>query len=335
MVFYGYKYTNDKKEGELMKKNILMLILIVTAIFTLTGCKKDKEVVEPIPELPVEEPVVEANEDEKADIMDNFEVLIKKDTNPEEIIDFIDDNIKKLGQLEGDRMIDELERALEANIGDLTNIIFATDKNDELMEIAGLEVYFPEEKIKEIKNSELKEEITKAYDNMYRLVNLEGGFYPIIDYAKLKTYNNNISDEWKEYIAVRAMDSNDIPFSDGGTRISFEELADRLLKTENFLNKYIAGPRQDEMIELYKFKLNAYLKGLPNTPIADYSNKTIYEEVMKSYEETSNMEGYITAHLTYQYKEAIKANKNIVDNKILAKADEYIEEALRMLREYK
>lgn len=318
-----------------MKKSILMLILIVTAIFTLTGCKKEQEVIEPVPEPVVEEPVVEVDEDEKEVIMKEFDRLVTQTSDFEPIVDFIKSNIKKVDQLEGDRMIEELELVLEGNIPDLTNIIFATDKNDELMEIAGLEVYFPEEKIKEIKNSELKEEITKAYDNMYRLVNLEGGFYPIIDYAKLKTYNNNISDEWKEYIAVRAMDSNDIPFGDGGIRIPFEELADRLLKTENFLNKYIAGPRQDEMIELYKFKLNAYLKGLPNTPIADYSDKTIYEEVMKSYEETSNMDGYITAHLTYQYKEAIKANKNIVDNKILAKADEYIEEALRMLREYK
>ena len=319
-----------------MKKNISMLILIMAVVLLLSGCKKKVEPAEaPAPEPQVEKPVKEANEDEKADIMDNFETLIKGSSKPEEIIDFVNNNINRLGQLEGDRMIDELERALEANIENLTNIIFATDKNDELMEIAGLETYFPEDKINEIKDSKLKEEITKAYKDMYRLFNLEGEFYPIIDYSKLKGYNNNISDEWKDYIAVRAMDSDEIPFADDSMIISFEELADRLLKTENFLNKYIAGPRQDEVIELYEIKLKAYLKGLPNTPIADRSNKTIFAEVMKSYEATSNMEGYITAHMAYQYKEAIKANKNIIDNKILAKADGYIQEALRMLKEYK
>jgi hypothetical protein len=319
------------------KNSILTLILIImSVVLVLSGCKKKEDPVEsPNPESPVEEPVGEVNEDEKAAIMDDFDVLIKDKPEPEKIVDYVNQNIKKVDQLEGDRMIDELEKSLEANIENLTNTIFATDKNNELMEIAGLEAYFPEEKIEEIKNSDLKEEITKTYDNMYKLVNLEGEFYPIIDYAKLKTYNNNITDEWKEYIAVRAMDSDEIPFADGSMRISFEELANRLLKTENFLNKYVAGPRQDEMTGLYEIKLNAYLKGLPNTPIADSSSKTISEEVMKSYESTSNMEGYITAHLTYQYIETIKANNSKIDNAVLEKADELITEAVRMLVEYK
>lgn len=318
-----------------MKKGILILILIMTAIFTLTGCKKEQEVIEPVPEPVVEEPVVEADEDEKEAIMEEFDRIVTQVSDFDAIVDFIKVNIKKLGQLEGDRMIEELELVLEGNIPDLTNLLFATDKNNELMEIGGFETYFPKSKISEIKDSKLKEEITKLYDNMYKLVNLEGEYYPIIDYSALKTYNDNISDEWKEYIAIRALDSDEIPFSDGAMRISFEELADRLLKTENYLNKYIAGPRQEEMVELYEIKLRAYMKGLPNTPIADYSDKTIFDEVMKSYEATSNMEGYIAAHMIYQYKEDIKSNKNVINDKILAKADGYITEALRMLKEYK
>ena len=216
-----------------------------------------------------------------------------------------------------------------------TNKIFATDKDGELIKIAGLESYFPEEKISEIKNTELKDEVTKAYDNMYKLVNLEGEFYPIIDYSKLKVYDDNISGEWKEYIAIRAMDSDDIPFSDGGIRITFEDLANRLLKTENFLNSYIDGNRQDELLNLYENKLIAYMKGLPNTSIADPQDNGLISEVLTSYRETANMEGYVTANIIYQYLEVIEENESVIDDKVLSKADGFIAEAVRILKEYK
>ncbi len=318
-----------------MKKNILLPILALLMVIILVGCKKEAEVVEPTPTPPVEEPVEEASEDEKEIIMNDFDSLVGKDSKPEEIISYIDDNIKKLSQLEGDIMIDALEKKLEANTEELMNKIFATDADDEMMALAASEKYFPENKISQIKNDQLKKELTLAHDNMYRFINVEGEFYPIVDYSKLKAYDNNISDEWKTYLSIRAMDSDNMPFADGGLTISFADLADRILKTENFLNTYIGGPRQDELLGLYESKLTAYLKGVPNTPIADYSDKKIFDDVLKSYEATSNNEGYITAHMTYQYIEAIKANKLVIDNKTLAKADEFITEAVRMLKEYK
>lgn len=319
-----------------MRKKIIIPILILAIFVMLTGCKKKEEPVDatPLP-TPVEEPVVEATEDEKEDIMKEFADLIKEKISPEVLITHVNNNIKKLSQIEGDLMVDELERKLQSNIEDLTNKIFATDKDDELIAIAGTEKYFPENKLGEIKNKELKEEMEKSFANMYKFINLEGEFYPIIDYAMFSKYDDNISDEWKEYFQIMAMDSENAPMADGGLTITFEELAERIIKTENHLNKYIGGKRQDQLTELYGNKLNAYMKGLPNTPIADYGNKQIFVEILESYEDTAAKEGYITAFMLNQYVEDIKANKMVIDNNILSKADEYIQEALRMLKEYK
>ena len=317
-----------------MRKKIFLPLLVLVTLLLLAGCKKEPTPVDPTPP-PIEEPVVEVDENEKEVIMTEFEALIDSDKDPEEVIGYINTNIAKLSPLEGDKMIDSLEKKLENNIETLTDRLFELDSDNELINIAGTEPYFPEDKVDEIKNVELKAEVTKTFDNMYRLVNIEGGFYPVIDYTKLQEYDNNISDEWKEYLAIRAMDSDSRPFSDGGITISWEDLADRILKTENFLNKYIAGPRQEELLDLYENKLTAYMKGLPNTPIADPANKKISEDVLKSYETTSNMEGYITAHVVYQYIEAIKANNLTIDNGILNKADELINEAVSMLKEFK
>lgn len=296
-----------------MKKSTFLPILVLMLMLVLVGCKKDPEIVEPTTP-PVEQPVVEVDENEKEVIMNEFNDLIGDNKEPDIMISYINENIAKLSQIEGDKMIDALEISMQDYIETLTNKLFATDKDGELMKIGGLESYFPEEKIDEIKNAELKAEVTKTFDNMYRLVNLEGEFYPIIDYSKLKVYDNNISDEWKEYISIRAMDSDDIPFSDGGIRITFKQLADRILKTENFLNNYIDGNRQDELINLYENKLTAYMKGLPNTSISDPQNKRLLSEVLNSYEES---------------------NESVIDDGVLSKADGLITEAVSILKEYK
>lgn len=318
-----------------MRKKVFLPILVLGIFVLLVGCNKKEEPIEPTPGLPLEEPVVEeATEDEKEVIMNDFNDLISQVASSEDLISFVDDNIKKLSQIEADIMIDELEKKLEGDKEDLMNRIFASDKDNELMAIGGSEKYFPEEKISEIKDKDLKEEIQKAYNNMYRLVNLEGEFYPIVDYSKLSKYNARISDELKEYLEIMAMDSDDLPFADGGITISFEDLADRIIKTESHLNKYIAGLRHESLLSLYDIKINAYMKGLPNTRIFDENNQVL-DEVFASYQETSTLEGYITSFILNQYVEDIKANNGIIDDSIMAKADEYIAEAIRMLQEYK
>ncbi|TJX15367.1 hypothetical protein E9840_02910 [Tissierella creatinini] len=317
-----------------MKKKVVLPILTLAIFLLLVGCKKDKEVVGPTPNPPLAEVPKEATEDEKEVIMNDFNVLMSGDSNSEDFISYVDDNIKKLGQIEADTMIDELEKKLEANKEALMNRIFATDKDNELMDIAGGEKYFPEDKISRIKNDDLKEEVQKAYDNMYKLVNLEGEFYPIVDYSKLTKYSDTISDELKEYLEIMALDSDNLPFADGGITITFEELADRIIKTESHLNKYIAGKRNEELRSLYSMKLVAYMKGLPNTRISDENNQVI-DKVFASYQETAALEGYITSFILNQYVEDIKANNGIIDASIIAKADRYIAEAIRMLEEYK
>lgn len=327
--------TIKKKEGMSMRKKVFLPILVLVIFVLLAGCNKKEEPVEPTPAPPqVEEPVEEATEDEKEVIMNDFSALISQEGISEDLITYVDNNIKKLSQIEADIMVDELEKRLEADMRELMNRIFATDKDDELMDIAGTEKYFPEEKISEIKDNDLKDEIQKAYDNMYRLVNLEGEFYPIIDYSKLTKYSSNISDEFKEYFEIMAMDSDDLPFSDAGITISFEDLADRIIKTEGHLNKYIAGKRHEELSSLYSMKLVAYMKGLPNTRISG-EDKVILDEVFASYQETAALEGYVTSFVLNQYVEDIKANNGIIDDSIMVKADEYIIEAIRILQEYK
>lgn len=319
-----------------MKKRLFIPILIIVVFaLLLNGCKKDppEEETDSIP-APNNGEIEEVEEDEKAQIMEDFFDLVE-DNDSLRIKEFIDENIEKLSQLEGNQMIDNLEKSLEDNLADATDRLLTKDENGELMDIAGEDSFFPMEKVSQIKNEELKREVTTLFDTMYKLVNLEGDFYPIVDYARLQEYNNYVTDEWKEYLAVMAMDSTNLAFVDGSLAISYDNLANRILKTENYLNKYLDSSRQEKMIDNYHNKISLYLKGVDNTPIADLTSNRIYDDILDSYIITSHNEGYITANILGRYVEVIVDNKKIIDDEILELADELISEAIEILTEYK
>lgn len=326
-----------------MKKKKLITIISMSLILLLiiVGCSDNNEVEDvdtDIADENLEDNELKEDDDEEDEsqrIMEEFREMAENSPDPDVLVEFMDENIDKISAIDADEMINALEVSLEENRRDYQDRISELDKENELMDIAGDKIVFDSSSIEDIENEDLKEEVNELYSNMYKLQNIEGGFYPVIDYAKLKTYDNYITEEWKEYLMIKSLEAEDRAMSDGSLNISFNELADRILKTENYLNKYINGARHEEMLKNYENKINAYLKGLPNTEIKDSDTGKIKDEVLESYKEVANKENYMTTHTVYEYLEAIKGNDYIIDESILEKADELIEEALRMLREFK
>ena len=81
------------------------------------------------------------------------------------------------------------------------------------------------------------------------------------------------------------------------------------------------------MLKEYEYKISAYLKGLPNSPIMDYESKEINKEVLESYKKTMDKE-YEISHIVKDYVEFIRDRDNIIDEVVLEKADELIVKAL-------
>ena len=146
-----------------MKKRLLVPILILALVFVviLNGCKKEETVEEPTPTPPLNnEEIVEVEDDEKDLIMEEFTQVVEVN-DPLLIKEYIDENIGKLSQLEGNEMIDSLEKSLIDNLEDVTERLIALDKKGELMNIASDEFFFPEDKIIEIKDGDLKLEVAQ------------------------------------------------------------------------------------------------------------------------------------------------------------------------------
>lgn len=311
--------------------NIVIILLLVALVLTLSSCKKKT----PTATDPVKDPA-ESTEDVGGDevnrekIMAEFDNILKS-SELNQIVGYIDENIGKLTQIEGDKMLSELERALEQSLDATTDAVLQGDPNGELMNIAGTESFFPEDKIKDIQDEKLRDEITKIMNNNYKLINVEGSFYPIIDYEKLKKYNNYISDEMKEYIEIKALDSSEPVAADGGLRISYDDLADRILQTEKFIGKYSQGQRYEEMLRNYKNKLVLYLGGLDNTPIADFKTKKIYDDVLASYNKVAKVKDSATAFVVNKYIDTIKENNLIINKAVEEKIVSLVNEALSLL----
>ncbi|WP_353095749.1 hypothetical protein [Tissierella praeacuta] len=315
-----------------MKKsiNIAIIFILILSVVTLSSCKKKSPITEP-PKEPVE-PTENLGEDEKSreKIMADFDNVVDGKES-EKIVSFIDENIGKLSQIEGDKMVSELETVLSKSLDSVTDTILKADTNGELIKIGGTEFFFPEDKVKDIKDENLRNEITKLINNKYKFVNLEGNYYPLVDYEKLKQYNNYVSDEMKEYIAIRAIDSNEPVAVDAGLRISYDELAARIIKIEKYVERYSQGQRHEEMLGSYKNKFAIYLEGLDNTPIADPETKKIYNEVLESYKKTAKVKDSTTAFVMSKYLNVIEENKLIINKNVEDKIVSFINEALDLL----
>ncbi|MGM0395627.1 MAG: hypothetical protein ACQEP4_01065 [Bacillota bacterium] len=319
-------------------KKWLVVLMSLIMVLALAACgNKEEEAKEPEAQPPVqEEPVQEAEDDEKEVIMNEFRTMVEDEqASAENIKEFIDENLPTLGELEGNYMLDSLESALKRGIRDINRDLMEFEADSELIDLMGDDFDLKPEMIEEIENDELKAAVQSAYDKHYKLIRREGQVEAVIDYSSLQSYESKVTDEWKEYLEIMAIESDYSAFNDGALMISFDQLAERILRIENYLNRYISGSRQEELLELYENQLTVYYKGLPNTPIAEYDSGVVMENVYKSYESTAASEGYVTSSMINEYMLAIRDNDMIVDEEILALADQYIDESVRVLREFK
>lgn len=316
-----------------MKKSIFtpMILIITVLLIILSGCNKKKSVIKVPDKDPIKSTEDVVEEDVNRDkIMKEFNNTLEGKNSPDKIVAFIDEKIGKLSPIEGDKMVSELERVLEKSLGLQIDNISKLDTDGELVQISQ-ELFFPEDKVKDIKNDKLHEEIIKILDSKYKLISIEGNYYPIIDYEKLKIYNNHVSDELKEYITIKALDSNKPVAIDAGLHITRDELSQRILKTENFIQKYSGGQRHEEMLQDYRNKLNIYLSGMDNAPIADRETHKIYDDVLDSYKKTADTKESITAFAMRKYIDVIKENEYIINDKVKEKVLSLINESLSLL----
>jgi hypothetical protein len=223
-----------------------------------------------------------ANGSSEEDIIENFASLIEEDKKPVELFEFINENITYVSGNTAAEMMEMLESHQKVFELKYTNILFENDAQNILAQSFSGDINIDDiDIVSDPKTAGLLSEI---YAGGFKLINLEGSYYPVIDYELLKKYSDFLPTEYISYIYVMSEESNEVFTRDAGLVVSWDELADRLIESEMFLIDFPENTiRKKNISGLYMSYLNSYLLGQNNTPNRDYSTNRVYEEVLDSY----------------------------------------------------
>ncbi|MGN7413505.1 hypothetical protein [Paenibacillus sp. SAF-068] len=140
--------------------------------------------------------------------------------------------------------------------------------------------------LKEIKDPAVKKILQEASDLGFKLETSEGLYYPIINYEIYQKFKPFVKADIAAYINIMATESNQMTTADAGIIIPWNELIQRTLEKEAFLNNF---PNSNRTTVVKQWLFVEYLfYGSDNTPAYDWYTdeeiRTIDPEVKKAYE---------------------------------------------------
>ncbi|OCA72054.1 hypothetical protein BBI01_07825 [Chryseobacterium artocarpi] len=96
-------------------------------------------------------------------------------------------------------------------------------------------------------------------------------------------FKNKVTPDYDAYISQMAKDNKENYAVNGGLLITWEELGDRLIEWENFINKYPKSPLIKTAKENYRNYLLDYLLGMDSSRIYDSEEGKIYDDIKEEY----------------------------------------------------
>lgn len=96
-------------------------------------------------------------------------------------------------------------------------------------------------------------------------------------------FKNKLTPDYEAYIVLMAKDNKENYAANGGLLITWEELGDRLMTWENFMNKYPKSPLIKSVKEDYNNYLLDYLLGMDSDRIYDNEAGRIYDDKREEY----------------------------------------------------
>lgn len=316
-----------------MKRIIYLMGTTILVLALAIGCTTNKDDVEDKGDgviIDKDEQVIDNKGDRTSEeIMDEYEEKVGESLS--NAGDFIDKERDKLSETEVDEMVTKLIKNTEANVSKVEERISNLNKDQGIMDSFDDDIYLTQEQIDNMDDEELKEELNKLQTENYRLINLEGQYYVSVNYEEFKKYDEHVSDELRDYINLKTRDSDKPVALDAALYISYEELADRIVETENYIKKYGKSDRYEEVLDMYRDKLSIYLSGLPNTTMTEEGSDKIKADLIDSYKKTSLIKDSSTGFIVGKYVNQIEKNEGNINDDIRNQAELLLEEAIELI----
>ncbi len=220
---------------------------------------------------------------DQAELMNQYQTLVTENQPPSSILEFMDKNKQALSREDMDKAVTGLVDVQQRRLKDYEDKIFSPDINIKLNSYK----YEDLKQLDNVKEDNLKNLLKEAFGDGYKLSTSEGMHYLEIDYDQIfKLYSSYISEQVKLYLEIMAAESNKHFAADASLTIGLDELAGRIIKTEQFISNYPNFTRVNEIKRMHGYYLIAYLLGLNNSPAFDYETLKLKDSFQKSYDNT-------------------------------------------------
>lgn len=306
----------------MMSKSILVLCLVVAIWGLGVGCTKNtgNVVTTPNSELPPNK-----FEESQDLVMENFQNLLDSNPNEKAIIKFIKAKAPSLSKENASQLVLELENLQELNISesyypeDEKNAVPILNSEAETKLHAAIKSKFSMDIIPTLKDENLKNHLTDIAQKGYKIISTEGMFEVIIDYEKYKEFNNFVTPDIKDYISIKAKESNARSTDDAAMIITIDEVFDRALATEKYIKTYPESERLEEVMQIHEMYVAACFYGQNNTPAFDYNTNVLAKNFRDSYEKLalknidSNLVKSVKEYLQVLKKENFKRTSEVED----------------------
>ncbi|MEN8905374.1 MAG: hypothetical protein ABF289_05395 [Clostridiales bacterium] len=301
----------------MIKKFFLLSIVALQIIIYSTSCSNIKS----SPGDTVKAPEYSHKNNNSAKILENYRELINKNAAPNKIIKFLDENIGNLSKDAVDNIVgDSLFSVLEKQQKNYEDKLFDNKFSEKIAECK-IETL---QNVNEIEDQEVKLFVENILKDGYKIYMAEGMYNLEIDYELFnKKFASYCSEELSEYLVIMEAESIFHSYEDGGVIISWDDIAERIVTAEKYLNKYPDGKFYNNIKQIHSKFLSTYLLGTDNLPAFNYSDNevnsgllTSYKKTLIKYNETS------LADIINEYKYLIEISKYKKTAKIVNYATE-------------
>lgn len=268
----------------MMKHNRIMIIVTFFITILISGCAPSgsQDVIIGEESSQKQEDQDQENEKSSEDQMEEFHALVSENATLKEIIEYIDQNMETVSKENASLMVNILEEEQKDYLPKLEEKFYVNSTIQQKIN-EEYEAVFGEDPTNDVKDEKVKTLLVETIASGYKMETAEGTFFPIIDYAFYTKYSSYVTSDVKDYIELMAVESNDVPAKDAALVISWDEVLQRAINQEKFIDQHASSAKIDDIKQLYSRYLVYAFYGVNNTPLFDYDTERLNTEVKESY----------------------------------------------------
>ncbi|WDH83271.1 hypothetical protein [Paenibacillus urinalis] len=211
-------------------------------------------------------PAAAAVSSESSDILNKFRALLKQPNGLPEAAAYLNKNISKTTAHHATLMVLYLENARIKAMPSIDEKLYPQDVQEEL------QTFFKEKDtmnqlIQKAKTQKLKNLLTQAKNYGYKVITAEGMYFLTMDYSTFERYEEDVKEDISAYISIQSELSRKQLGKDAALAIGYQELVNRALLLEGFVNSYPNSNRTRQMEDQYDLYEHVIFYGMNNTPL--------------------------------------------------------------------